>query len=151
MRRPVLALSTALSALLAACGDPPDETPLGRECAALLARPEQQVDAVRVQHVLVAFVGAKQGSESKRTAAEARTLASELLARARAGEDFAQLMKQYSNDEGGGTYRVTQADRGEYARNFADVAFRLAPGEVGLASYHRTRSPFGWHLVKRLE
>jgi hypothetical protein len=111
-------LASACLVLLAACGDPPDETPLGRECAALLARPEQPVEAVKLQHVLIAFVGAKQGSD---------------------------------NDDGTGTYRLTQADRGTYAADFAAVAFRLAPGEVGLAAWHRSRSPFGWHVIKRLE
>ena len=136
---------------LAACGDPPDDTPLGRDIAVTMARPEQSVDKVTVQHVLVAFVGAKRGSESGRTEAAARSLTFDLLARARAGEDFAGLVQQYSGDEGGGTYTLTQDDRDDYARNFGDVAFRLAPGEIGVAAYHRVRSPFGWHLVKRLE
>ena len=70
-----------------------------------MARPEQTAEKVKVQHVLVAFVGAKQGSESKRTYAEARTLTEELLKRARDGEDFASLMTKYSSDDGGGNYR----------------------------------------------
>jgi parvulin-like peptidyl-prolyl isomerase len=135
----------------AACGDPPDDTPLGREAAAALARPEQVVDKVTVRHVLVAFVGAKRGSEAGRTLAEARELTLELLGRARAGEDFAALMRQHSDDEGGGTYTLAQADREDYAQDFGDVAFRLAPGEIGVAAYHRVRSPFGFHILQRLE
>ena len=116
-----------------------------------MARPEQKVDKVRVQHVLVRFVGAKAGSESKRTYAEARTLTEELLKRARDGEDFGGLMTKYSTDEGGGDYTLTQADRDDYARNFHEIAFRLAVGEVGVAAHHRSKSPFGWHVIKRLE
>ncbi|HEU4418724.1 MAG TPA: peptidylprolyl isomerase [Planctomycetota bacterium] len=141
----------AVACAFSACSDPPDDTPLGRDIAAIMARPEQSTGKVKVQHVLVAFVGAKRGSESKRTYAEARTLTEELLQRARGGEDFAGLMKQYSTDEGGGTYTLTQTDRSGYAENFHQIAFRLEVGEIGVAAHHRSKSPFGWHVIKRLE
>ena len=117
-----------------------------------MARPEHGAPKVRVQHVLVAFVGAKQGSESKRTYAEARTLTEELLQRARGGEDFAGLMTKYSSDDGGGNYTLTQAKRyDDYVENFHQVAFRLEVGEIGVAAHHRSKSPYGWHVIKRLE
>lgn len=141
----------AVLALFAACTEPPDESPLGRECAAILARPEQKVEGIRVQHVLLAFVGAKRGSESGHTKAEAEKLAAEVLAKARAGDDFAALVKAHSYDEGDGIFRLTKQNRADFARWFADVAYRLAPGETGIASYHRNDSPFGWHVIKRLE
>jgi parvulin-like peptidyl-prolyl isomerase len=140
-----------LPLLLAACSDPPDETPLGVECAAILARPEPKADKIKVQHVLLAFVGAKKGSESKRTKAEAEKLAADVLARARAGEDFNKLVQAYSyepNDVFTITPKHTTDDFVEY---FLFVARRLAPGEVGVTSYHRTKSPFGWHVIKRVE
>lgn len=145
------ALSLLLLPLLAACGEPPDESPLGRECAALLARPEQPVAQVKVKHVLLAFVGAKRGSESKHSKAEAEQLAAQVLTKARAGEDFDALVKQYSY-EPNDTFTITQQSRASgYVEYFQQVAFRLAPGEVGIASYHRSKSPFGWHVVKRIE
>jgi len=144
--------ATLLVLLLAGCSsDPPDDTPLGREFAATMARPEQSVQQVKLQHVLLAFVGAKRGSESGHTMEEARALAGEVLAKARAGEDFTALMHQYSGDEGPGTYTLTQDDRGDYARSFGDVGFRLAVGEIGVATYHHVKSPFGWHVIKRIE
>jgi parvulin-like peptidyl-prolyl isomerase len=138
-------------ALVGCSGDPPDETPLGREAAALLERPEHPVSKVKLQHILLAFVGAMRGSESGHTKEEARALTSEVLARARAGEDFTVLMAQYSGDEGPGTYVLTQDDRDTYAEWFGDVGFRLAVGEIGVAAYQRSKSPFGWHIIKRLE
>lgn len=149
-RRLGLAL-VALALSFPACSEPPDDTPLGRDIAAMMARPEPSIDKVKLQHVLVAFVGAKRGSESKRTHAEARVLTEELLLRARGGEDFVGLMKKYSSDEGGGTYTLTEADRGDYAENFQAIGFRLAVGEIGVAAHHRSKSPFGWHVIKRLE
>ncbi len=139
------------SIALVGCGAATDDTPLGRECAAILARPEQPVDKVVVQHVLIAFVGAMRGSESKRNQAEARALAEDVLKRARGGEDFASLMKKYSTDEGGGTYTLSQKERGTFAHDFEAVGFRLAVGEIGIAVYDPDRSPFGFHVIKRLE
>lgn len=33
---------------------------------------------------------------------------------------------------------------------FGDVGFALAEGEVGLAEFDEEKSPFGWHVIKRL-
>jgi hypothetical protein len=143
--------SVVLALFLVACSDPPDDSPLGREAAALLARPELDVPKVRLQHILLAFVGAMRGSESGHTMEEARALTSDVLARARAGEDFTELMRKHSGDEGPGIYVLTQDDREDFAKYFGDVGFRLQVGEIGVAPYHRVKSPFGWHVIKRLE
>jgi len=139
--------------LLAACSEPPDESPLGKECAAILAREEPAVDTVKVQHVLLSFVGAKKGSESGHTYAEAEKLAGEVLAKARAGEDFPGLVKTHSYDQiDNGVITLTQKNRAsEAVKWFGDVAFRLQVGEIGIVSYNRRHSPFGWHVLKRLE
>jgi hypothetical protein len=31
------------------------------------------------------------------------------------------------------------------------VSFRLEVDEIGLASHHAALSPYGWHVIKRLE
>lgn len=147
----LLRSAAALLVLFAvACSDPPDDTPLGRETAAIMARPEQQVDKVKLQHVLLAFVGAMRGSESGHTKDEAQALAADVLARARAGEDFNALVIQYSGDEGPGVYTLTQDNRDDYADAFGDIGFRLNVGEIGIAAYNHKTSPFGWHVIKRL-
>jgi len=148
MLRSILVLCALV---LPGCGDPPDETPLGHDAAATLARPEHKVPKVTIQHVLIAFVGATRGSESRRDYAQARTLAEEILTRARGGEDFTALMDKYSNDEGGGTYTLNQDDRYDYADDFHNVAFRLAVGEIGVTTYDPSSSPFGFHVIKRTE
>jgi hypothetical protein len=137
--------------VLAACGEPPDETPLGRDFAALAAKPELATK-VKVQHTLISFVGAKRGSEAKRDFAQAVTLAEELLAKARAGADFAAMKRQYCYDAPEGTFVLDADNRDkDYVQHFSTVAFRLAVGEVGIAPYHRSKSPYGFHLIKRLE
>jgi parvulin-like peptidyl-prolyl isomerase len=34
---------------------------------------------------------------------------------------------------------------------FGEVGFALAPGEIGMAPYDARKSPYGWHIIKRLE
>lgn len=43
------------------------------------------------------------------------------------------------------------SSREQMVPGFADVAFGLAPGEVGIAPHDAQRSPYGWHVIKRLE
>jgi len=33
---------------------------------------------------------------------------------------------------------------------FGDVGFSLAEGEIGMAEFDEEKSPFGWHIIKRL-
>ena len=46
---------------------------------------------------------------------------------------------------------IAKDDRFEMVGAFGDVSFSLAVGEVGIADYNPESSPFGWHIVKRLE
>lgn len=56
-------------------------------------------ERIRIQHVLISFDG--KTPTAKRTQAEAEALAKEILERAQAGEDFAALVTEYSDDPGG--------------------------------------------------
>jgi peptidyl-prolyl cis-trans isomerase SurA len=83
-----------------------------------------------------------QASDSAKEAASAAI--DSLQNRASAGEDFAELARQYSDDlgtasEGGdlGWFR-----RGQMVSEFEDVAFALGPQRMGVAE-----SPFGFHLI----
>jgi peptidyl-prolyl cis-trans isomerase D len=79
--------------------------------------------------------------------AEVRSRAEAVLKRAQAGEDFAALAKQYSEDtstadQGGyvGTF-----SRGQMPKEFEDAAFSMKPGEIsGLV---RT-GDYGFHIIK---
>ncbi len=78
--------------------------------------------------------------------ADARALADSLLERVRAGEDFADLAREYSDDPGSaqlggdlGWFR-----RGRMVRAFEDAAFSLIPGEVSPV----VESEFGFHIIK---
>lgn len=161
----LIALAAAL-ALLSSCGkhETPPPAP-GVAPASSGPRPEKaangQPAVVTVQHVLISFEGSER-SEQKRTRAEAEKLAFEIINRAKNGEDFEKLMKEFSNDPGGGTYTLVNdgvsvnQSAGEYDRRgmvpaFGDVGFRIAVGEVGLADYDAKASPFGLHIIKRIK
>ena len=123
--------------------------------------PAKEPDHITIQHVLIGFTGSVPGKNITRTKEEAKTLAEDILARAKKGENFDELVKTYTDDSAPGIYMmantgVTPAAAGEYARNsmvpaFGDAGFPLQVGEFGMASYDREKSPFGWHIVKRLK
>jgi foldase protein PrsA len=124
------------------------------------AKRKDEPDVVVVQHILIGFKKSVRGKELERTKKEAAALAEQLLERARAGEDFDAMVKEYTDDQYPGVYRLTNFDaplmqnsheRKSMVANFGAVAFELEVGEVGLAKYHPGNSPFGWHIIKRLE
>ena len=116
-------------------------------------------DVVTVQHVLISFKG-KISKPVERTKKQAEKLAWEIFDRAEAGEDFDALVKEYTNDSHPGIYTMVNrgvaqppgtSKRDSMAVNFGDVSFRLDVGEIGMAKFHAELSPFGWHIIKRIE
>ncbi len=115
---------------------------------------------VVVRHVLVSFEGTDVPA-CTRSKEEARSLAEKVLADARAGRDFGELVRLYSDDrQGDGTYRMAnwgvptgadEVERQKMTRGFGNLAFALGVGEVGLLEYDPVKSPFGWHVIKRIE
>jgi parvulin-like peptidyl-prolyl isomerase len=119
----------------------------------------KEPERITLQHILVSFAGAQ--TEATRPKAEAETLAKQVLERLTKGEDFTVIMKQLSDDPGPGVYSlanrgVRQQSREEYPRDgmvpaFGNVGFALEVDAVGLAPFHPSASPFGWHIIKRLK
>jgi len=117
-------------------------------------------DHIKLQHILIAFAGKVPGKNITRSEAEARQLAEEILNRAKGGEDFDTLVRTYTDDAHPGIYGLSNSGvppaPGEFSRDrmvpaFGEVGFSLAPGEVGMAPYDARKSPYGWHIIKRLE
>lgn len=139
--------------LLALVGCTADSAPglpidLAASIKALTARPEHQAESVEVQHILIGFRGAAR-SAATRSKEEAEQFTAELYRKVRAGEDFTALMKQHTGDPGPGTYPMTRQTRSGMVKGFGDVGWRLQVGEIGVAPFDATASPFGWHIIKR--
>lgn len=118
-------------------------------------------DHIKVQHILIAFKGSIPKPEVVRTKEEAEVLALDLFARAKKGEDFDALVKEYTDDQHPGIYRmanidVTPLDNEEFPRSrmikgFGDVSFQLEVSEIGLLEYDPETSKYGWHIIKRIQ
>jgi parvulin-like peptidyl-prolyl isomerase len=128
------------------------------DARALQARAEEPVERVTLQHLLVGVGGGR--SSAKRSPEEALELAAGLYARARAGEDFDLLVRNYSDDQPPGIYTLAlqtggDALRSEMVRAVGDAAWRLKPGELGVVSYDGNSpdpaAPLGNHLILRLK
>jgi hypothetical protein len=133
---------------------------LRKDIKEVAARPERKADTIQVQHLLVAHGGAGIGGVT-RSMADAEKLAAELYAKIQAGEDFDALVKEHTDDSHPGIYGMTMkgdgdSSKGIYKRSgmvaaFGDVGWRLDVGQVGVAPYDARKSPYGWHIIKRLK
>jgi len=146
------------------------ETPLDSVAAmnaaidTCMAKPEHKDAEVTIQHCLVGVVGAGLPGVT-RTPGEAETLTADLYARTLAGEDFDAIVKNNTNDSHPGIYSMSlgqPSTAGVYPRSgmvagFGDVAWRLSVGEIGIARFDGgipgsdPKSPFGYHIIKRLK
>lgn len=131
---------------------PPPPDPL--ESNDILAR-QPEAGPVQVQHVLIGWkdtpaakAGRADPKAKDRDKAAADKLAKEVFEKAKAkNADMAKLMKDYSEDPGSKdnakAYEVS-ADT-PFVETFKNLALRLKLGEVGMV-----KSPFGWHVIKRV-
>ncbi|MFC2167945.1 peptidylprolyl isomerase [Acidobacteriota bacterium] len=122
----------------------------------------QEPDHLTVQHILISFQGAPRMDGVTRTQEQAQELAKEILKRAQGGEDFDALVKEYTDDQHPGIYKMSNIDvkpdseGGESSRTrmvtaFGDVSFSLRVGEIGMTEFSPEASQYGWHIIKRLE
>lgn len=123
---------------------------------------KKEPDHVTVQHILIAFKGSIPKDSVKRAQFEAELLVKEIFKRAKKDQDFDKLVKNYSDDQYPGIYRMSNFDvepdesEGEYPRSkmvkaFGDLSFKLSVGEIGLAEYDPETCKYGWHIIKRIE
>jgi peptidyl-prolyl cis-trans isomerase D len=99
-------------------------------------------EAVRARHIL--FAVDPEGGDAADQEARSRAVAAR--ARLVAGEDFAKLASELSDDAGskasGGDLGFFE--RGQMVKPFEDAAFALKPGEIS----EPVRSVFGYHIIR---
>ena len=88
-----------------------------------------------------------QAAQAKRSEAEARTLADDIVKQLRGGADFAKLVEQYSEDPtskaAGGDFGVIKAVS-EYPAELKTAVFALKPGEIS----EPIRQPTAFYIVR---
>ena len=128
--------------------------------AALAEEERQEPALVTVQHFLIAFKRSVPNKKIERSKKDAGVLAEQLFKRAQDGEDFDALVEEYTDDSPPGIYTLTNKDaprvggsvkRSGMVPGFGDVAFELEVGEIGMCKFSYRDSPYGWHIIKRLE
>lgn len=123
---------------------------------------KKEPDQVTVQHILIAFKGSIPKESVKRTRFEAEMLVKEIFKRAKRGDDFDKLVKNFTDDQYPGIYKMSNfdiepdEDKSEYSRSrmvkaFGDVSFKIPVGGIGLAKYDPETCKYGWHIIKRIE
>lgn len=133
------------------------QKPTEAELNAFMAANQKDVDAeyerekhrytglekqVHARHILIKA----EDSATPEAKAEAKKHAEQLLARAKKGEDFASLARQFSEDTGsakkGGD--LGWNPKGRMVKPFDDAQFALKPGEIS----DLVQSTFGYHIIK---
>ena len=151
---------TATTATTAAPTETKTEEPSMAAAGTMPVKPDVEPQHVQVQHILIGFAGSVPGKPITRTQDEAKALAYQILDRARKGEDFDTLVREYTDDSPPGIYGMAGVSitplPGEYRRDgmvpaFGNVGFAVSPGNIGIADYDPTTSPYGWHIIKRLK
>jgi len=132
----------------------PAETNVAQETSS------KEPEHIKVQHILIGFAGSVPGKSITRSLDEAKTLAYSLLDSAKAGTSFDDLVVRHTDDRPPGIYGMSNSGvapgAGEYARGnmvpaFGNVGFTLKVGDIGIADYDPRTSPYGYHVIKRVE
>lgn len=171
--RRFVALARALSctALLSGCvvttfegaGEPPRVAPsptpsnepesFGEtfaEAPARSSKADAEPRGISARHLLVQYKGSSRAAPGiTRSRDEARVRAEEALARARAGEDFETLVREYSDEPGASSRggKLGRFERRMMVKEFSDAAFALEVNEIsGIVE-----TDFGFHVIQRTE
>ncbi len=107
---------------------------------------KNEFEQVRARHILLSTRPIARDGNPPPDKEAVRRKAQEVLRRARAGEDFAALAREFSDDPGskekGGD--LDFFGRGRMVREFEEAAFALQPGQIS----DLVETSYGFHIIK---
>ncbi|HEX5482348.1 MAG TPA: peptidyl-prolyl cis-trans isomerase [Terriglobia bacterium] len=98
-------------------------------------------DRVKVAHILFKTTG-----DTPQQAAQEQATAEKVLEQIKAGANFAQLAKKYSQDTGSAVKggELGWIERGQTVKAFEDAAFSMKPGQIS----NLIKTQYGYHIIK---
>jgi hypothetical protein len=132
--------------------DPADGTDPAAEETTPTPAPQDPATPKKIsaRHVLVQWMGSERAPTSVvRSRDQALAIAQEVLKKAKAGQDFARLAVDYSDEPGAGGRggSLGRFGRGQMVGAFEAAAFKLSVGQIS----EIVESPFGYHIIQRTE
>jgi peptidyl-prolyl cis-trans isomerase C len=108
----------------------------------------EKQELVRAAHILIGTRSPDGGEMSDEKKKDQRALAEKILKRAKTGEDFGKLAKEFSDDPGskdkGGEYTFP---KGQMVPEFEEKAFSQETNQIS----DIVTTQFGYHIIKTLE
>lgn len=103
-------------------------------------------DKVKASHILISTVDENNKPLSEAKKAEAKKKAEDILKKAKSGEEFATLAKEYSDDKGSGAKGgdLDFFEKGAMVPEFEAAAWKLKVGEIS----ELVETQFGYHIIK---
>lgn len=110
------------------------------------------VGDIKASHILIKpnVTDSMEGSQVIAEEAKALTLAKEIIAKLDKGEKFADLAKQYSNDDAN---KNKGGDLGYFNKGVMDTEFEKAAYALNKDAYSKTpvKSQFGYHIILKVD
>lgn len=119
-----------------------DESTLKKE----YEKNKESYDTVTASHILISTKDDSGNELSDKEKAAAKQKAEEVLQKAKSGEDFAELAKEYSDDSANASSGGNLGDftAGEMVEEFSNAAFALDKNEIS----DIVETQYGYHIIK---
>lgn len=103
-------------------------------------------DEVKASHILISTLDENNKPLSEAKKKEAKKKAEDILKKAKSGEEFAALAKEYSDDKGSGAQGgdLDYFGKGQMVEPFEKAAFSMKVGEIS----DLVESEYGYHIIK---
>ncbi len=109
---------------------------------------EEFLKKARVRHILISTLDENQQPLEGEALEEKEALAKDVLDKLKAGEDFVELVGQYSEDPGskdsGGEYMVAKTGTNRMVPEFEEASFSVEPGQLS----DLVKTQYGYHIIK---